>query len=71
MANKKKCQFGKLIIEYINHVILENGVVVDLKKSESIQHCLVPKLVKGVHGFFTSLLRKIGKLSNLLVISTI
>lgn len=32
MANKEKCQFGKLIIDYINHVILENGMVVDLKK---------------------------------------
>ncbi|GAU12466.1 hypothetical protein TSUD_229990, partial [Trifolium subterraneum] len=51
VANKKKCQFAQGSIEYLGHVISEEGVAVDPNKIKSVVQWPVPKNVKGVRGF--------------------
>lgn len=51
VANKAKCQFGCPQIDNLGHMISEQGMVVDHGKVHCILDWLVPKIVKGAHGF--------------------
>lgn len=51
VVNKKKCSFGRRHIDYLGHVISQNGVAVDPNKISSIVHRPIPRNVKGVRGF--------------------
>ncbi|PNX92424.1 retrotransposon-related protein [Trifolium pratense] len=51
VANRKKCFFGQRSVEYLGHVISEEGVAVDPGKVVSVLQWPQPKTVKGVRGF--------------------
>lgn len=51
VANKAKCQFGCPQVDYLGHMISEQGMVVDHGKVHCILDWLVPKIVKGARGF--------------------
>ena len=51
IANKKKCKFGQLQVEYLGHIISGLGVKVDPAKVRSILEWPIPTSVKGVRGF--------------------
>lgn len=50
-ANRKKCQFATRSMEYLGHLISEQGVAVDPSKIASVVSWPIPKNVKGVRGF--------------------
>ena len=50
-ANKKKCVFAQLKIEYLGHVISGEGFEVDLEKIRSIVDWPKPTNVREVRGF--------------------
>lgn len=47
VANFKKCQFGGKRMEYLGHVISEEGIAMDPKKVEAVTAGPTPKSVKG------------------------
>lgn len=51
VANRAKCKFGCLQVEYLGHIISGQGVAVDPEKIRCIVEWPVPKNVKGVRGF--------------------
>ncbi|GAU37691.1 hypothetical protein TSUD_164940 [Trifolium subterraneum] len=51
VANRKKCQFAQRSVEYLGHLISEEGVAVDPSKVVSVSQWPQPKNVKGVRGF--------------------
>lgn len=51
VANKKKCSFAQLSVEYLGHVVSQNGVAMDPAKIKSVTNWPTPKNVKGVRGF--------------------
>jgi hypothetical protein len=51
VANRKKCLFAQQSIEYLGHVISQEGVAVDPNKVTSVINWPTPKNVKGVRGF--------------------
>lgn len=50
VANQKKCYFGQRSIEYLGHMITEEGVAVDSRKVDSVLSWPQPKNVKGYGG---------------------
>lgn len=51
LANRKKSVFGQRKIEYLGHVISEEGVAMDPAKVASVLQWPIPKSVKGVRAF--------------------
>lgn len=51
VANKKKCSFSRLSVEYLDHVISQEGVSMVPPKISSLLEWPVPKNVKGIRGF--------------------
>lgn len=50
-AKETKCSFGKTQVEYLGHVILEQGVAMDLTKVSAVKQWPVPKDMKQLRGF--------------------
>ena len=47
-AKKSKCSFGRSKIDYLGHIISEEGVKVDPHKIADIQNYFVPKYLKDL-----------------------
>lgn len=50
-AKESKCRFGCSKVDYLGHVIIENGIAVGKKKLESIVNWPLPKSPKAMRGF--------------------
>jgi hypothetical protein len=50
-AKLSKCEFAVSRIEYLGHIISEEGVSTDPNKIEAIQQWPIPKIVKLLRGF--------------------
>jgi hypothetical protein len=48
---QSKCAFGALEVEYLGHLVGNDGVRVDPKKIEAMQDWPHPKTFKSLHGF--------------------
>ena len=51
VANRSKCKFGRLQVDYLGHIISGEGVSVDPEKIKCILEWPEPKNVKEVRGF--------------------
>ena len=50
-AKKTKCRFGVTTVDYLGHIISEQGVAVDPIKIQAVLDWPVPTTVKGVREF--------------------
>lgn len=50
-ANEAKCRFGLSQVDYLGHIISEQGVATDPVKIKSVLEWLEPTTIKGVRGF--------------------
>jgi hypothetical protein len=72
---QSKCAFGASEVEYLGHIVGQDGVRVDPKKIEAMQDWPRPKTLKSLHGFLgltdiiTNLLRTMEKLQPLSLLS--
>ncbi|XP_047181405.1 uncharacterized mitochondrial protein AtMg00860-like [Vigna umbellata] len=51
VANRKKCEFGKVQIRYLGHNIYEKGVEMDTEKVEVVRGWTKPGNLKALRGF--------------------
>ncbi|KAL5764630.1 hypothetical protein ACOSQ2_017224 [Xanthoceras sorbifolium] len=50
-AKESKCQFGVRQVDYLGHVISEDGVAVDPTNIQAVMEWPIPTTAKGVRGF--------------------
>lgn len=50
-ANQKKCLFGQTHIEYLAHVVSEEGVAADPSKISAMIEWPTPKMIRDLRGF--------------------
>ena len=50
-ANLSKCDFYKIRIHYLGHIISNEGISIDPEKSEAIMNWPTPRNVKNVRYF--------------------
>ena len=71
-AKESKCQFGVSTVNYLGHVISEEGVAVDQNKIKAVVDWPRPKNIKGVRGFlglagyYKKFIRHFGSIAALL-----
>ncbi|XP_021995317.1 uncharacterized mitochondrial protein AtMg00860-like [Helianthus annuus] len=51
VAKKSKCEFGTTELEYLGHIISQEGVAMDPAKVSTIQQWPIPKNIKELRGF--------------------
>ncbi|CAH9105349.1 unnamed protein product [Cuscuta europaea] len=51
VANQKKCSFGQKQLNYLGHIISEDGVAADPEKIEAMKNWNIPKDLKELRGF--------------------
>ena len=59
----KKCEFFKLRISYLGHIVSSSGIETDPRKVEAVKTWAIPKTVTGVRSFlgFTNYYRRFIK----------
>lgn len=50
-AKRSKCKFGCVTVDYLEHIISENGIAVDPRKLQVIKEWPLPKIAKTLRGF--------------------
>lgn len=50
--NRKKCSFGMVQLEYLDHITSANGILADPQQIKAMEEWPVTKDVKSLGGFF-------------------
>ena len=72
-STQSKCAFGASEVEYLHHLVVKDGVRVDLKKIEAMQDWLHPKTLKilrgflGLTGYYRKFVKNYGKIATPLI----
>ena len=45
-AKESKCEFFKIEVQYLGHIISHESIMMDLSKGEAILHCLIPRILR-------------------------
>lgn len=51
VVNKKKCQFNRKKINYLDHIVSKNGVEADPRKIKNMQNWPIPRDLRDLRGF--------------------